>query len=200
MIRVARTRGACDKRDVPLPRIIRSASEGAERLLDRILCVCGAVLFSQLPEFMQQYLQRLEGHLEEARLQLEHFRQAAAQSGMTLDQLIANAAQNPDPSMGRLGGVVRELVVRVDRLGADDAALLGASVWSRPFVFAAHLSPGIARETWARFKPAVPTTAEGLMYAAAGVVVVLAVYHLGVRGPIARCISRSRGDVGVQRT
>ena len=30
-----------------------------DSLIDRILCVLGAVLFSQGPEFMQQYLQRL---------------------------------------------------------------------------------------------------------------------------------------------
>ena len=52
--------------------------------------------FSQLPEFMQQYLQRLEGHLDEARLALERFKDAAAQSGMSLDQLVAGAVQNPD--------------------------------------------------------------------------------------------------------
>ena len=111
-----------------LPRILRSASEGAERLLDRILCVAGAVLFSQFPEFMQQYLQRLEGHLDEARLTVDRFRAAAAQSGMSLDQLVAGTAQNPDPSMGRLGGVIQAAVARVAELTSADAALRGASV------------------------------------------------------------------------
>jgi hypothetical protein len=200
MIQVARARAACDKPGVPLPRIIRSASEGAERLLDRILCVCGAVLFSQLPEFMQQYLQRLEGHLDEARLQLDGFRDAAAKSGMTLDQLVAGAARNPDPSMGRLGGVVHHLVARVDDLAAADAALRHASAWTRPFVFAAHMDAGIAKATWTIFRPAVPTTAEGLVYAGVGVVAALAVYHLGVRGPIARCMRRKPAAGGAQAT
>ena len=182
------------------PRILRSACGGAERLLDRVLCVCGAVLFSQLPEFMQQYLQRLEGHLDEARLQLEHFRQAAAQSGMSLDQLMAGAARNPDPSMGRLGGVVASLIARVDSLAAADAALRQASAWSRPFVFAAHADLGIARATWAIYRPAVPTTAEGLAYAGAGIVLVLAVYHLCVREPIARHLQRRAAARGVQGT
>jgi len=169
-----------------VPRIVRSASAGVERLLDRILCVAGAVLFSQLPEFMQQYLQRLEGHLDEARLQLDRFRETAAQSGKTLDQLVAGAAQNPDPSMDRLGGLVRSAVARVDELAAADSAIRHASLLGKPFVFAAHIDLGIARATWAIFKPAVPTTAEGLMYAGAGTVLVLAAYHLGVRGPLAR--------------
>jgi len=186
MIRVARARHPCESPGVALPRILRSASEGAERLLDRILCVVGAVLFSQFPEFMQQYLQRLEGHLDEARLVVDRFRDAAAQSGMSLDQLVAGAAQNPDPSMGKLGGVVRGAVARVDQLGAADTALRSASIWAKPFVFVAHMDRGIARATLTIYRPAVPTTFEGFIYAGFGILLVLAVYHLAIRRPIAR--------------
>jgi len=169
-----------------LTRILRSASDGAERLLDRILCAAGAVLFSQLPEFMQQYLQRLEGHLDEARLVLSRFKDAAAQSGMSLDQLVAGAAQNPDPSMGKLGGVVRQAMARVDELAAADAALRQASAWTRPFIFLEHMDGGIAKATLSIYRLAVPTTAEGLAYAGFGIVFALALYHLAIRGPIAR--------------
>ena len=120
---------------MPTPSIVRSASRGLETLLDRVLCVCGAVAFSQLPEFMQQYLQRLEGHLDEARLQVDRFKAAAAQAGTTLDQMIAGAGQNPDPAMARLGGVIRASVARVDDLSAADAALRHATMWNRPFAF-----------------------------------------------------------------
>jgi hypothetical protein len=175
---------------VPLNRFIRSASERAETLLDRVLCVAGAVLFSQFPEFMQQYLQRLEGHLDEAKLAVERFKDAARQSGMSLDQLVTGASQNPDPAMGRLGGVVRAAVARVDELGAADAALRGASVWSRPFVFLSHVDWGIARATLSIYRPAVPTTAEGALYACVGIIVMLGVYHLAVRGPIVRVLRK----------
>jgi len=175
---------------MPPPAILRSASRGAETLLDRILCVCGAVAFSQLPEFMQQYLQRLEGHLDEARLQVERFKEAAAKAGMTLDQMVAGAGQNPDPAMSRLGGVIRSSVARVDELAAADAALRHASMWSRPFAFLAHADWGIARATLSIYRPAVPTTAEGLLYAALGMILVLASYHLCVRAPIARHFRR----------
>jgi DUF2937 family protein len=175
---------------VALPRIIRSASNGAETLLDRILCVTGAVLFSQFPEFMQQYLQRLEGHLDEARLVVARFKDAAAQSGMSLDQLLAGASQNPDPSMGKLGAVVRVSLARVDELSGADAALRGATVWTRPFVFFSHMDAGIARATLSIYKPAVPTTAEGILYAAVGIVFILALYHGAVRAPISRHLRR----------
>jgi hypothetical protein len=186
MIRMASTSPACDAERVALPPIIRSVSEGAEGLLDRVLCVVGAVLFSQAPEFMQQYLQRLEGHLDEARLAVGKFKDAAAQAGMTLDQLVSSASQNPDPAMGKLGGVVHESVARVDALAASDAALRGASTLTRPFVFLAHADWGIARATLSIYRPAVPTTFEGMVYSAMGIVVVVGFYHLVVRRPIVR--------------
>ncbi len=127
MIRMAPGPRACDYKGVPVPRILRSASDGAERLLDRILCVLGAILFSQAPEFMQQYLQRLEGHLDEARLALGRLRDAAAQAGMTIDQLVSGAGQNPDPSMRALGGMVRGSVARVTELSLADDALRHAT-------------------------------------------------------------------------
>ncbi len=185
---------------MPLPRIIRSASERAEGLLDRILCVAGAIVFSQAPEFMQQYLQRLEGHLDEARLTLGKFREAAAQSGMTLAQLIAGAGQNPDPSMQKVGVVIQGAAERVDQLSAADAALRGASIWTRPFVFAGHIDWGIARATWAIYRPAVPTTAEGFLYAGLGIVLALTVYHGLVRAPIAAHLRRRRAAMAASPT
>lgn len=142
-------------------------------------------MFSQAPEFMQQYLQRLEGHLDEARLTLSKFKDAAAQSGMTLEQLVASAGQNPDPSMRSIGGVVREASNRVDQLAAADAALHGASAWARPFVFLEHAEWGITKATWAIYRPAVPTTPEGFVYAGMGMIFALILFHLAVKAPIA---------------
>ncbi|HWA85607.1 MAG TPA: DUF2937 family protein [Opitutus sp.] len=173
-------------------RIGRAALGAGDRLLDRALCVVGAVAFSQFPEFMQQYLQRLGGHLDEARRELAQFRHAAAQSGLTLDQLIHQTAVNSDAAVARLGGVMTDAVDRVNSLEAAQSALLHASAWTRPFVFFQHVDPGIAHNTWTIFKPAVPTTPEGLAYALLGIFVLLGVYHLGLKWPIRRIARRRR--------
>ncbi len=150
-------------------------------LIDRILCVLGAVLFSQGPEFMQQYLQRLGGHLDEASRQLATFTSAATEAGLTLDQFVARTATNSDTSVARLGRVMSEAADRVDALYSAHEALLHSALWERPFVFLRHLDLEIARATSAVYQPAVPTTAEGLIYALAGMLVFLAIYHLGVK-------------------
>lgn len=152
-----------------------------DTFIDRILCVLGAVLFSQGPEFMQQYMQRLGGHLAEARRQLDAFQDTAAASGLTLDQLIKQTNANADRAVSRLGGLMTATADRVSDLQAAYDALLHAALWERPFVFVRHLDPGIARATGAIFQPAVPTTVEGLLYALTGMLVVLAIYHLGVK-------------------
>ena len=172
-------------------RTLLSAGEG---LLDRALCVIGAVVFSQVPEFMQQYLQRLGGHLDEARRQLFHFQEAAAQSGLSLDRLIGQPTANADPAVAKLSAVMQEAITRVDTLATAQAAIHDASLWSRPFVFLRHADLAIVRATWAIFKPAVPTTAEGLAYALFGMLILLAIYHLGIKYPITRARARRGAD------
>jgi hypothetical protein len=152
-----------------------------DSLTDRTLCVVGAVLFSQGPEFMQQYLQRLGGHLDEARRHLAAFQKTADQAGLTLDRFISQTAANTDPAVAKLSGVMTDSLERVNALQTAHDALLHTALWERPFVFLRHLDPGIARATGAVYQPAVPTTAEGLIYAFAGMVFILALYHLGVK-------------------
>ncbi len=160
-----------------LASCLRPLATAAGRILDRALCVAGALLGSQLPEFMQQYLQRLGGHLDEARRQLEIFQRVARQAGMTLVQFTDRLSANADPAMARMGGVVRDAAARVDELAGAETALRQASLWTRPFVFLRHLDAGIAHNTWSAFRPAVPTTVEGLVYATAGLLIVMALYH-----------------------
>lgn len=161
-------------------------SAGAS-LVDRILCVIGAVLFAQAPEFMQQYLQRLGGHLAEARRQLLQFDEIAKQAGKTVQELATQYAANADPAVVSMGKVVNDSELRVNTLAAAEAALRDASVWSRPFVFLRDLDWEIARGTGNVYKAAVPTTIEGLVYALVGVIVILSLYH-GVVSPLCKKI------------
>jgi hypothetical protein len=161
-------------------------------LVDRALCVIGTIVFAQVPEFMQQYLQRLGGHLDEARRQLAHFRDVASQSGLTLDGLISRTDANSDPAVAKLGGVMTEAVARVAHLEQAQAAIQNASPWTRPFAFLGHAEHDIVRATMHAFQPAVPTTVEGLVYALLGMLVLLATYHLGVKYPVARVIRARR--------
>lgn len=167
---------------------LKPVANAGEKLIDRLLCVLGAVVFAQLPEFIQQYLQRLGGRLDEARRQLAQFADIAAQSKLTLADFIERTRLNTDASVARLADVMRDTVARVDTLTAADTAIRDAALWEKPFVFFAHLDPSIARATLSIYKPAVPTTVEGLIYAILGVIVILGLYHGCVRHPIAAAL------------
>ncbi len=161
----------------PLARI-RTWIDG---IVDRVLAVAGAVLFSQAPEFFQQYLQRLGGHLDEARRMLAQFERTAGEAGLSLENFITQTSTNYDPAVARLAQVMTESIERVQHLGTAFTALRDASTWSRPFVFLSDVDTAIARATWTDYKPAVPTTLEGLVYAAAGMLLFLAAHHLVLR-------------------
>lgn len=145
-------------------------------------------MFCQLPEFIQQYLQRLGGRLDEARRQVAEFEAVARSSNLTLFQFIDRASRNDDFAVAKLGGVMRGSVERVNELSAAEDALRAASLWEKPFVFFRHLDPSIASATLDVYRPAVPTTMEGAVYALAGMITFLAVYHGAIRYPIGRAL------------
>lgn len=158
-------------------RAIKPFLSAGEKLVDRVLCVIGAVTFSQAPEFMQQYLQRLGGHLAEARHQLAQYEDLARKAGKSVEELATQYSANTDPSVAGIGHVVSDTLHRVEALASAEASLRDASVWTRPFVFLRDLDSEVARGTARVFSPAVPTTVEGLLYAALGIVVVMGLYH-----------------------
>lgn len=160
-----------------------------EGFLDRVVCALGAVFAAQAPEFFQQYLQRLGGHLDEARRQLASFETAARAAGKPWAQFVADTSANPDPGLAQLGHTMASTAERAGDLAAAHAALLDASVWTRPWAFLTHLDVAIARATAAVFKPAVPTTAEGAVYAAVGIALAFGIWHFAIRLPLRRWLA-----------
>lgn len=171
---------------------IKPALIVGERLFDRILCVAGAVAFSQFPEFIQQYLQRLGGHLDEARRQVMKFTEVAAQSKLTLPEFIIRTNHNSDEAVAKLGGVMQGAVDRVSELSFANAAMHDASLWERPFVFLRYVDPEIAGATWSIYQPAVPTTIEGLIYALIGMGCVLSLYYGAIKYPLSTALRARR--------
>jgi hypothetical protein len=86
---------------------------------------------------------------------------------------------------------MHDTAARVDALSSADAAIRGASIFSRPFVFLRHVDFSIVQGTWSVFRPAVPTTVEGMVYAVGGMLSIMALYHGAVRYPL-RCAWRRR--------
>jgi len=147
-------------------------------LIDRTVAVLGVVSFAQFPQFFAQYLQRLGGHLAEAQFMLVSYELTAEYFNMTLDEYIATHIQSGNEIFASSGQLMIDLVNRIQTLERSFVALNEASVYSRWWVFLREYDLQIAKETWSIFTPGIPTTTEGLIYGACGLLVAWVVFHV----------------------
>ncbi|MGR3503281.1 DUF2937 family protein [Pseudaestuariivita sp.] len=153
----------------------------------------GAVGLSQFPEFSQQYAQRLAGAVDELGRMVAEFDADAADVGLSRSEALVELAQG-----GAIGAERAETmattITRHANLEADLAALKGAGPFTRATQAARFTDPGIAQRAWEDYKPAVPVTFEGAVFAglgfAAGLMVIAALlWCLRLPG---RALRRSR--------
>ena len=146
-----------------------------------------AVAFSQAPEFIQQYRQRLGGAIDELHRIIARFDDEAQGQALSRDAGIARLRSNADPLAQARGTDLQEAVDRERRLAAQDRAFAAAGPLLQYWVFAERFDPELAGRTYAIFQPAVPVTPAGFGAGAAG----LALGYGGVR--LAAAPFRRRG-------
>ena len=149
--------------------------------LRRIAALIGlffAVAASQLPEYAQQYRQRLGGAIDELDAIIERFDAEAAQSGMSKEQGISHLQQSDDHLVQQRGDQMRDTILRRDRLEKQSDDFAKAGPVGRMLVLAEDFDPKIASRAYQAYEPAVPTTSEGLIAAVVGFVVGGGLIHL----------------------
>ena len=152
-------------------------------LMDRIMAVAGAIVCAQFPQYFVQYIQRLGGHLDEARRAVSQYEKVAASYNLSLQEYINVHLTAANKIFVSTGKVIQELVDRLTHLESAFTALQNSSPLTRWFVFVRVMDPEIARNTWTNFTPGVPTTVEALVYALIGLLVGWGVYQ-GVKALI----------------
>ena len=138
----------------------------------------GAALLSQLPEFTQQYRQRLGGAVDELAAIVARFDAESAAQSLTRAQGIDRLEHNPDVLARQRGSGMAETAARLDRLRRQDAAFASAGPVSQYAVLAADVDRGIAGQAYGAYQPALPVTPAGLASAAAGFLVGWLAMHL----------------------
>jgi hypothetical protein len=136
----------------------------------RVLCLvaglCGAASLSQLPEFSQQYLQRLGGYVDALTAQLVEFDSTALEAGYGREEMLQQMAQTP-PMDGQ-AAMWRRTILRHAQLSDDLAALRSASPVTRLMMPQRVADTDLARAVWADFQPALPLSAAGVVAGGAG--------------------------------
>lgn len=141
--------------------------------------VCGIVT-SQVPEYTQQYRQRLGGAVDELRAVVASFDGDAQRVGYSRTQAIAALARAEDPFPRERARSMQETIDRYERLSRQQAEFRTAGPFQRVVVLAQDFDPKLAENAWADFEPAVPTTVEGAV--AAGIGAVFGVVLVGFLG------------------
>lgn len=118
---------------------------------------------SQLQAFIQQYLQRLGGHLDEARRNYETI--------LNSDRYQAIDAQTRDL-------IVNDALARVREIRNVHDAILSADIFSKPFAFLTNLDPDVAHRTLEHFTPALPLDMEGIVYSGMGLIIGFIAYEI----------------------
>lgn len=129
-----------------------------------------AVVFSQMPEFVQQYRQRLGGALDELRRTVAQFDEEVRAQEVSREAGIARLRSNADPLAQARGSDLAIAVDRERQLDAQQRDFETAGSIERYWVFVEGLDPELAGRTYAIFQPAVPVTASGFAFGALGLV------------------------------
>lgn len=127
-----------------------------------------AALFSQLPEFGQQYRQRIGGAVDELAAIVARFDADARAEGLDRAAALEHYRRSADTFLERRGVAMTATIDRLRLLEGQLAALSEPADVARLLPLVGQIDGDIARRALADFEPAVPLTAEGLGAAGIG--------------------------------
>jgi hypothetical protein len=128
--------------------------------------VAGAAMLSQFPEYAQQYTQRLGGAVDALGQVVADFDASATAEGLSREQALAQMTGTA--FVERRRDDMRRSFDRYARLRADLDALNAAGPFMRAYHGTRLTDPDIAGAALEAFKPAVPVTFEGAIFAGVG--------------------------------
>ena len=148
-------------------------------LSDRILFAIGLLLFMQVPQFVDQYTQRLGGYLQGQQQQLSRYQDIAdSEYAGDLAQLISEFHTSHKNSVREVGANVSELRQQVDAVSVDLQILEQGQFVSKLAHLVLNMNMGIAGETLGVFAPGVPLSVEGIVCGLLGGILLSAIFNL----------------------
>jgi len=150
------------------------------RVLTLVGGLAGAGATAQFPEFSQQYLQRLGGAVQALDQVLADFDASARDLGLNRYQALDQMRGTPFVEKRRAD--MEATFARHARLAGDLAVLRGAGPFTRVYHAGRMGDRDLLGGTWGDFKPALPLTFAGAVFAGAGFVLCGMVMALGLGG------------------
>jgi len=133
----------------------------------------------QLPEFMQQYLQRASGHLNEAQHQLDQYSSIAEQHfDGNLATMLQQYKGNAEQSIVYTGSAIEQLMNRVNYLESHLINLEQVDYFTRLINFWIHIDLSIAQATLNHYQLAIPLELDAIITGALIAIIPLLIYTL----------------------
>lgn len=157
-------------------------------ILRGLVICCGMVagaFSAQLPEFSQQYVQRMGGAVDALAQVVADFDASASAEGLTRDEALAQ--MQGASFLERRRADMERTFQRYAIMQEDLERLEGASAVQRVLILGQRRDVDLTREVWSVFQPAVPVTFEGALFAGGGFVA-----GAGVAGGLGRMLRRRR--------
>jgi len=127
----------------------------------------GAAGVSQFPEYSQQYMQRLGGAVDELLRFMDDFHKDAVSLDLSRDAALVDLAQGGQMGAARADSMVRT-IDRHARLSSDLADMQNLGPFSLARYATRFTDPELAGRVWENYKPAMPVTFEGIIFAVIG--------------------------------
>jgi hypothetical protein len=124
--------------------------------------LCGLVM-TQLPEYAEQYQQRLGGAIDELSAIVARFDRDSADQGLTEQGGIQRLLENSDEFVRQRGTQMMEISARLLRLQEVQKMLRSSGPAGRLVILATHYDSNIAARAFESFQPAIPVSAEAFV-------------------------------------
>jgi Protein of unknown function (DUF2937) len=136
-----------------------------------VIALAPAFVLSQVPEFMQQYHQRLGGAVDELARITRHFEEDSRRSGYDTTGALGLMSKNPERLIRDQATRMEEYFKRLSRLREQQEAFRNGTSLTRLGAFVSNFDRPLAAATYGTYKPALPMTIEGGLFAAVGLFV-----------------------------
>jgi len=130
-----------------------------------------ALMFSQAPEFAQQYRERLAGAVDELTTAIQIFDEKANHAGLDRQTALNIYASSNESSLNQQVDAMRRSVARYQLLSDQLEDLAAASSVLRPLVIARQPDDRIFSDAWRGFMPSFPVSLAGVIWCGAGLLI-----------------------------
>ena len=137
-----------------------------------------ALAGSQLPEFAQQYRQRLGGAIDELDRMIAQFDAEAASQSLTREQGVDRLKSNGDALAQQRGAAIESDIDRAARLNRQREAFAIGGPLTRLAGLIENFDPATAARAVRDYEPAVPITFEAFIVAGVALILGWSATHL----------------------